>query len=83
MHATAHNLEEEKIDTIQPQQHMVDNTSPQKRLRSKSKNPPIFNGKSVAKKVKCPGSIINDETDDSEEEESFAEGEFFSDEVHS
>ena len=39
--------------------------------------------KSVAKKVKCPGSIINDETDDSEEEESSAEEEFISDEVHS
>ena len=39
--------------------------------------------KSVAKKVKCPGSIINDETDDSEGEESSAEEESISYEVHS
>ena len=83
MHAKAHNFEEEKIDTIQPQQHIADKTTPQKRLKSKSKNPPTFNMKSAAKKVKCPGSIINDGTDDSEEEESSAEEEFISDEVHS
>ena len=83
MHAKAHNFEEEKINTIQPQQHIVDKTAPQKRLKNKSKNPPIFNMKSVAKKVNCPGSIINDETDDSEEEESFSEEEFTSDKEHS
>ena len=58
---------------------IVDKTTPQKRLKNKSKNPPIFNMKSVAKKVMCPESIINDETDDSEEEESSAEEEFTSD----
>ena len=62
---------------------IVDKTTPQKRLKKKSKNPPIFNMKSVAKKVNCPGSIINNETDDSEEEESFSEEEFTSDKEHS
>ena len=80
MHANAHNFEVEPIKVAEDHEHMNKRKGEKEHMNNKKgekERHPLFNMKSVAKKVQCPGSYAvhddPDDIDDVEEDDERAE----------